>query len=101
MGCAASRSPCGLGLRLAGPLRDDAEDAVRRLLYRQFGDVDDRAAEPAVELLRLLELLVDLGELRVLPVAPGSAHGPHTRAPDLDEPVRMDRETDHLGLVDL
>ena len=58
------------------PLLDDAQDAVRRLLDRELGDVDHGAAEPAVELLGLLELVVDLGELGVLPVAAGRAHRP-------------------------
>ncbi len=92
----------GLRLRRLGcALLDDAEDAVRRLLDRQLGDVDDGTAEPAVELLRLLELLVDLGELGVLPVAARGAHRAHARAPDLDEPVRVDREADDLRPVDL
>jgi len=74
---------------------------VRRLLDRQLGDVDHGAAELAVELLRLLELVVDLGELGVLAVAARRAHRPHPGAADLDEPVRVDREADDPGLVDL
>ena len=54
------------------PLLDDAEDAVRGLLDRQLGDVDDGALEPPVELLGLVELLVDLGQLGVLAVAAGA-----------------------------
>ena len=42
---------------------------MRGLLDRQLGDVDHRAAEPAVQLRGLLELLVDLHQLRVLAVA--------------------------------
>src|SRR5581483_10039021 len=51
--------------RLPMPLRDQTEDLVRRLFDRELGDVDHGAAETTVERLGLLELLVDLGQLRV------------------------------------
>src|SRR5262249_35915897 len=44
-GCAAWVSPRGLRLRLAGAFLDDAENAVRRLLDRQLGDVDHGTAK--------------------------------------------------------
>src|SRR5438045_5266996 len=52
------------------------------------------AAEPAVELLRLLELLVDLRQLGVLPVPRAASHGAHARAPDLGQPIRVDRRSE-------
>src|SRR5206468_7575934 len=61
----AVRAPSPSRVRGLGPaLLDDPEHAVRGLLDRELRDVDHRAAELAVELRRLLELLVDLDQDR-------------------------------------
>src|SRR5207248_1039585 len=86
----------GLLRRGLGPaLLDDADDPVRRLFDRQLGDLDHRAAEPAVDRLGVLELLVDLEQLRVVP---GGADVAHAGLPDLREPAGLDREPDDLVL---
>src|SRR5206468_11089377 len=58
-------APSPSRVRGLGPaLLDHPEHAVRGLLDRELRDVDHRAAELAVELRRLLELLVDLDQDR-------------------------------------
>src|SRR5918997_4936830 len=49
---------------------DERDDPRRRLLDRELRDLDHGAAEPTVELLGLLELVVDLDQLVVAPVVP-------------------------------
>ena len=72
---------------------------MRRLLDRELGDVEHRAAEPAVDRLRVLELLVDLVQLGV--ARAGRASSWTRLGADLGEPLRVDRQADDLRRVDL
>src|SRR5919199_6562650 len=56
-------------LRVRAPLLDERDDAVGDLLDREFADLDHGAPETPVDLGRVVELVVDLDEVRVLPVA--------------------------------
>src|SRR4051794_20944208 len=76
---------------------DDPDDAMRDLLDGELADLDHRATEPALHLLGVVELLVDLDEARVLAVA---AHPADALAADLREPLGVDRQPDDLRLID-
>src|SRR3954465_6594715 len=73
------------------PFLHELSAAGGALLDRQAADVDHRAAEPAVELLRGVQPLVDLPQTRVPCAGPGGDR-PHAPAADLREPLRLDRE---------
>src|SRR5919204_2270387 len=83
---AAPPASASLGVRL--PLLDELDDSRGGLLDRQLRDVEHGAAEPAVDRARVLELLVDLDQLRVRPGR--RAHVADAFLPDLDEPARID-----------
>src|SRR5205809_8044532 len=90
-----------LGLRpcFRAPALDEPDDAGRGLLDREIRDLDHRAAEPPLDVLGLLELGVDLEQLRVCPLVAAEPCGP--LAPDLLEPVGGDSEADYLGRGDV
>src|SRR5581483_10774438 len=94
---AASASRAGGHSRAVAALGDDADDSMRDLLDRELAHLDHRAAQPAVHLAGVLELVVDLDQARVLPV---TAHPADALAADLGQSLRVARRADDLRLVD-
>src|SRR5215211_6280565 len=91
--------PWRSGPYLGLPPLDELDDPGRRLLDRQVRHLDHRAAELPVDVRRVVQLLVDLDQRRVLAVA--AAEPPRALLTDLGEALRADREADHFRLVDL
>src|SRR3954464_9885530 len=93
-----SRSRC-CPAALALSVGDELDHAHRRLLDREVRYVEHRATEAAVDGARLVELLVDVQQARVALVRP--SHRRDAVRPDLREALRVDRQPDDLGGVDL
>src|SRR6185437_2672876 len=75
-----------LRLGLGPAAFDEPDHAGCGLLDRELGDLDHRAAEPAVERLGLLELRVDLEKLRIGPLV--TAQASRSLATDLLQALR-------------
>src|SRR5207249_421814 len=100
---ATARDPSGRvrsrRLHLRPPLLDDPDHALRGLLDRELRDLDHRTTQAPVDRSRLLQLLVDLEQLRV--GLRGGAEVADPRLPDLRKPSGLDREAHDLRRVDL
>src|SRR5947207_6886942 len=78
-------------------LLDQADHPRGGLLDRELRRVDHRAPELALDGLRVLELLVDLEQLRVAVVR--AAHAARAGLADLREPLRIGLQAHDLGRI--